>query len=73
MATGRTGADAIFRFLGHICRTLVRYQTKLLILIDQLEADLTITAEQATTARLLVSSANAFCNVFNIISQNSGF
>jgi len=73
MATGRTGADAISFFLNHICRTLVRYQTKLGILIDGLEADLTISASQATVARTFVAGASAACGVFEIIAENSGF
>ena len=69
----RTGADAISFFLKHICRTLVRYQTKLGILIDQLEADTTISAAQATIARTFVSGASAACGVFEILADNSGF
>lgn len=73
MATGKTGADAIKFFLKHICRTLIRYQTKLSVLIDQLEADLTISAAQATVARTFIAGASAACNVFEIIAENSGF
>jgi len=69
----RTGADAISFFLKHICRTLVRYQTKLGILIDQLEADTTISASQATVARTFVAGASAACGVFEILADNSGF
>jgi len=73
MATGKTGADAVSFFLKHICRTLVRYQTKLNILIDQLETDLTISAAQATIARTFLTGATAACGVFEIIAENSGF
>lgn len=73
MATGRTGADAISFFLKHICRTLLRYQTKLNALIDSLEDAGTISASQATTARSFIALATSACAVFEIIASNSGF
>jgi len=70
-ALGKTGADAIFHFLRRICGTLTRYQSKLLARINELEADTTISSAQATSARLLVNSASAFCDVFSILAANT--
>jgi hypothetical protein len=72
MPLGKTGADAVLFFLGHICRTLVRFQSKLLDRIDALETAGTLTSAQATNARLLINSAGAFCAVYKIIADNSG-
>jgi len=73
MTTGKTGADAIFIAITHICRVIVKYQPKLLALINQLEAAHTLDSTQALLARNYISAASDVCAVFAIIAENSGF
>jgi hypothetical protein len=70
---GKSGSDAIFGALHHVCKVLARYQTKALAAVDQALSDGVITSEQATTARAFINTANATCDIFRLISQNSGF
>lgn len=71
--TGKTGADAIFKALKRCCIVLSHYQTKLLNVIAQAESENVITAAQATTARDFINGASAFCVVFNLVADYSGF
>lgn len=71
--TGKSGADAIFAALHHICRVLAKYEDKLLAVIDLAVSAGVITAAQATTAKAFVSSATAVCAIFKLIAGFSGF
>ncbi len=71
--TGRTGADAIFTALKHICGTLVRYSLKLNSVINEAHAADVITDQQRDDAVALVNLASAACTAFAIIADYSGF
>lgn len=71
--TGKTGADAVFLALKHICKVITRYRLKLDAVIDQAESAGVITSGQATDAHAFVAAANATCAVFELIADYSGF
>lgn len=71
---GKTGADAIFRGLGHICHTITRYRVKLDALIDAAVASSVISTAQAVTAHDFVASASSVCAIFEVLASfNSPF
>lgn len=70
--TGKTGADAIFRALSHICRVITAYRIKLDNVIDAAEAADVLTAEQAAAAHAFVASADATCQIFRLLANYSG-
>lgn len=71
--TGRTGADATFIALQHICRVIVKYRVKLDNVIDAAHGAGVITSAQATTAHDFVATAQTTCAVFQLIAGYSGF
>lgn len=71
--TGKTGADAIFIALSHICRVIAKYRSKLDNVIDAAVTASVITSAQATTAHDFVSTASTVCGVFELIAGYSGF
>ncbi len=71
--TGKTGADAIFRALNHICHVIVKYRTKLDAVITSAQTAGVITSAQATTAHDFVSAASTTCSIFQLIAGYSGF
>lgn len=71
--TGKTGADAIFQALSHICRVITKYRGKLDAVIDAAVAANVITAAQGVIAHDFVSSASAACAVFGLVAGYSGF
>jgi len=71
--TGRTGADAVFRFLEAICRTIVRYRLKLDQVIDAAVENDIITSGQGDTAKAFVDTASTVCTIFGLIAAYSGF
>jgi len=62
---GRTGADAIYKWVAHICGTLKRYSVKLDAFITVAQAADVITSTEAAAARAFLASANAACDIFN--------
>ena len=70
---GRSGADAVYKALHRICQVLQAYGPKLNVAIDLTETAGLITSSQAITARSFVGTAGAVCDIFLIISKNSGF
>ena len=73
MATGRTGADAIFRALHAICGTLKRYRPKLETLIDSLVSTGVLTAAQGATVNDFIATSSTLCDLFGLIASHSGF
>lgn len=71
--TGKTGADAIFIALHHICRVIAKYRAKLDTVINAAEAAAVITSGQATTAHDFVATADTVCDIFKLIAGYSGF
>lgn len=71
--TGKTGADAVFQALQHICRVITKYRTKLDAVIDAATTAGVITSAQAVIAHDFVSTASAACSVFELIASYSGF
>jgi hypothetical protein len=70
---GRSGADAVYKFLHSICKTLVRYSSKLDTAITLAQSADLITSDQATQARAFIAGADALCDIFLAVSKNSGF
>lgn len=70
---GKSGADAVFKALHHICKVIARYEVKLGEAIDAALADGVIDAGQAATAHTFVSAANGFCTIFELVASVSGF
>lgn len=71
--TGKTGADAIFISLRHICRVISKYRAKLDNVIDAAVTNNIITSAQGTTAHTFVATAQAACDIFALIAGYSGF
>lgn len=65
---GKTGADAIFVALHHICRTLNAYRSKANALIDAAVAASVITSAQGTTAKDFIAGASALCDIFALLA-----
>lgn len=70
---GRSGADAVFKALHKICLVVTSYGPKLDTAIGLTQTAGLITSDQASAARLFLTSANAACDIFKIIAGNSGF
>jgi hypothetical protein len=66
---GKTGADAVFLALSHICRVIGRYHTKLDVVIDAAAVAGAITSGQAATAHAFVDAAVATCAIFKAIAE----
>lgn len=73
MATGKTGADAIFMALKRVCIVLTKYRPKLVALIVTLVETDVLTSAQGTVAQNFINVAVDACDVFSIIADNSGF
>lgn len=69
--TGKTGADAVFLAVKHICKILVSYGSKLDKFIDDSVTNGTITSGQATQAKLFLQSATVACDIFLLLAQAS--
>lgn len=70
--TGKTGADAIFKALKHICKVLNSYGAKLDAVISAAVTAEVLTADQAAVARNFISVAQVACSVFDTLSNYSG-
>ena len=66
---GKTGADAVFVALHHICKTLGRYRAKLDTFVDAAVAASVITSSQATTVHDFIAGANALCDIFRLLAD----
>lgn len=66
---GKTGADAVSKFLGRICRTITRYRNKLHAIIVLAESSGVITNAQATLAHAFVEDAANVCAIFELIAE----
>jgi hypothetical protein len=71
--TGKTGADAVYLALMHICHVIVRYRVKLEKVIDSAVAAEVITSAQATTAKDFLATAGTVCGIFQLVAGYSGF
>jgi hypothetical protein len=71
--TGKTGADAIFIALSHICRLITKYQLKLTSAVVAAQAAGAITAGQAAAITAFIATANAACAAFQALSFYTGF
>jgi hypothetical protein len=72
-STGKTGADAIFLALRHICRIITRYQSKLNAVVVAAENAGAITPTQATTITNFIATAALACSAFEALANYSGF
>ena len=73
VVTGKTGADAIFRAMHKICQMITKYGPKLSAVLVAAEGAGVITAAQLSAAQTFITGAQALCDVFNLVSQYSGF
>ena len=71
--TGKTGADAIFIALRHICRVLTTYQTRLTAVVAAAAGAGAITAGQQAAINTFISVAASTCGAFEALAQYSGF
>jgi hypothetical protein len=71
--TGKTGADAIFIALKHICHVLTAYNLKLHAVIVAAQGAGAITAGQATTIDNFINAASVACAAFEALAAYSGF
>lgn len=71
--TGKTGADAIFIALKHICRLLIKYNLKLTAAIAAARAAGAITSAQETSINNFIAVATATCAAFESLAAYSGF
>jgi len=70
---GKSGADAVFVALNHICKVVNRYHVKLDAAIDQAATDGVIGSGEATAAHAFIDAASITCEIFKLVSGNSGF
>jgi len=66
---GKTGADAVFTALKHICRVILKYRVKLDAIIDDAVVAAVITSAQATLAHDFVAAASTTCTIFELIAE----
>ncbi len=71
--TGKTGADAIFVSLKHICRVLTKYQTKLNAAVAAAAAAGAITSGQQAAINAFIAVAVATCSAFEALATYAGF
>lgn len=71
--TGRTGADAIFIAIRHICHVLVKYQAKFEAVITAAQTAGAITSIEASTIRTFLATTNALCVALEHLATYSGF
>lgn len=71
--TGKTGADAIFGALKHICHVLVKYNAKLVAVVAAAQTAGAISADDATKITAFITVAVATCDAFGKLAQYSGF
>lgn len=71
--TGKTGADAIFIALRHVCRILTKYQTRLTAVVAAAAGAGAITAGQQAAINTFISVAVATCSAFEALAAYSGF
>lgn len=71
--TGKSGADAIFISLKHICHVLTTYQLKLTQVVAAARAAGAITAAQETAINNLIATAVTACAAFEALALYSGF
>jgi hypothetical protein len=71
--TGKTGADAIFKALHHICSVLNKYRTKLEAVVTAAQGAGAITSGQATQINDFIAVAVVTCDAFAALAAYSGF
>lgn len=71
--TGKTGADAIFQALKHICTVLNKYEVKLIAVVAAAEAASAITSDQAAKITAFITAASVTCDAFSALADYSGF
>lgn len=71
--TGKTGADAVFKALHHICRVLNAYRDKLDAVIDAAVGAGVITSDQGEVAKDFLGGVNIVCGIFEKVAGYSGF
>jgi acetyl-CoA carboxylase carboxyltransferase component len=71
--TGKTGADAIFKALHHICTVLNKYETKLIAVVAAAQSAGAITSDQASKINAFITVASATCDAFSALADYSGF
>ncbi len=71
--TGKTGADAVFIALKHICRVIVAYNLKLNAVVTSALGAGAITSGQAATINAFIAGASAACAAFEALAAYSGF
>lgn len=75
MATfqGKSGADAIFKSIKHVCNVDRKYHTKMVAAIELAALASLISSDQATQAVSLLDNITSFCTTFEKVAGNSGF
>lgn len=71
--TGKTGADAIFIALRHICHVITRYQTRLVAVVAAAAGAGAITAGQQAAINAFLGVAVGTCSAFEALAVYSGF
>jgi len=66
---GKTGADAVFRALAHICQVLNAYRSKLDAIIDAAVVADVIPEEAGLIAHDFLAAAQATCLIFAKIAE----
>lgn len=73
VATGKTGADATFKAVHHVCRVMNRYQTKFLAVSDAALSAAVITADQHTAITVFIAGLSFLCDALEALASYSGF
>jgi hypothetical protein len=71
--TGKTGADAIYVALKHICHVLSKYNAKLVAVVAAALAAGAITAAESAAILAFIAAAQAACDAFAQLAAYSGF
>lgn len=71
--TGKTGADAIYQSMFHICRVFLKYNVKYRNVVSLALAAEVITSEQATQINAFLDDASPLCAALALVASYSGF
>lgn len=71
--TGKTGADAIFIALRHVCRLITKYQTRLNAVVAAAASAGAITSAQQISINNFIATAVTLCSAFEALANYSGF
>lgn len=71
--TGRTGADAVFKSIKHVCSVINRYSGKFNAVIIAAQAAGAIDGTEAALITTFLATLTALCDALDKLAAYSGF